>query len=674
MASPQDQPVPSVENSSLVLYHPGDFDTVMTNSDDAIPRSLVQVTNPPPWLITLHDQFAAAHAQVREMTLSVGHEHTRDLTALKEQYDILRKNYATVTTLFDAGIEASQAQIARWEQQVQQASSRFASEVWTAIAQYGEKDEERQKAVYHLRDALTKQQQAIQARHEKPTRQQSVLGHVETWATAKDAQINDILDKLEEQISTVQQSPQKAIQEAFERSGQQAPDAASIRRVLEQRAATKAPSSTHYSSVNDPPASPNLMSDSLLQTLQTRMQASQARMNYDATRADLYGSVRFGQSTGGQGPPEPPPPPPRNFGASPDDDARNQANHFLQNFTFPAIQTTPIHLNKPPTYDGKKLDSFRPWWARINAYLHAYTASFPTDSHKINWLGSMLSDKAQKWHDSRARQVQSMGVEDTWKGYSSALLERFKDPSERHRNAKKMEELKYNGDTAEYLTELLDLNETVGWAGTTFQNQIARTLPSKITELMYSMRGGVPETDDEFISAVREAGRVYENMLQAPGYQMGKGAPASRTEHSKSGQQPRKDSRSPSDPNQSSKRPDRSAKDKKWSSNRDALKGIDQADIDQRKKDQVPCWRCGRDSHYTTECFAKKDNNGKDLPQPKEQQPRTAAVSTKRKNDDREEEGAEALDDEAQFKKAKTAAITRAIQTMDMDQDSDADF
>lgn len=587
MASPQDQPVPSVENSSLVLYHPGDFDTVMTNSDDAIPRSLVQVTNPPPWLIALHDQFAAAHAQVREMTLSVGHEHTRDLTALKEQYDILRKNYATVATLFDAGIEASQAQIARLEQQVQQASSRFASEVWTAIAQYGEKDEERQKAVYHLRDALTKQQQAIKALHEKSTRQQPVLGHVETWATAKDAQLNDILDKLvdprqlkelEEQISTVQQSTQKAIQEAFERSGQQAPDAASIRRVLEQRAATKTPSSTHYSSVN-----------------------------------------------------------------------------------------------KPPTYDGKKLDSFRPWWARINAYLHAYAASFPTDSHKINWLGSMLSDKAQKWHDSRARQIQSMGVEDTWKGYSSAL-ERFKDPSERHRNAKKMEELKYNGDTAEYLTELLDLNETVGWAGTTFQNQIARTLPSKITELMYSMRGGVPETDDEFISAVREAGRVYENMLQAPGYQMGKGAPASRTEHSKSGQQPRKDSRSPSDPNQSSKRPDRSAKDKKWSSNRDALKGIDQADIDQRKKDQVSCWRCGRDSHYTTECFAKKDNNGKDLPQPKEQQPRTAAVSTKRKNDDREEEGAEALDDEAQFKKAKPAAITRAMQTMDMDQDSDSDF
>ncbi|WPJ59527.1 hypothetical protein SMAC4_13177 [Sordaria macrospora] len=455
------------------------------------------------------------------MTLSVGHEHTRDLTALKEQYDILRKNYATVTTLFDAGIEASQAQIARWEQQVQQASSRFASEVWTAIAQYGEKDEERQKAVYHLRDALTKQQQAIQARHEKPTRQQSVLGHVETWATAKDAQINDILDKLEEQISTVQQSPQKAIQEAFERSGQQAPDAASIRRVLEQRAATKAPSSTHYSSVNDPPASPNLMSDSLLQTLQTRMQASQARMNYDATRADLYGSVRFGQSTGGQGPPEPPPPPPRNFGASPDDDARNQANHFLQNFTFPAIQTTPIHLNKPPTYDGKKLDSFRPWWARINAYLHAYTASFPTDSHKINWLGSMLSDKAQKWHDSRARQVQSMGVEDTWKGYSSALLERFKDPSERHRNAKKMEELKYNGDTAEYLTELLDLNETVGWAGTTFQNQIARTLPSKITELMYSMRGGVPETDDEFISAVRSRTGLREH-ASSPGLSDGK--------------------------------------------------------------------------------------------------------------------------------------------------------
>ncbi|KAJ4346051.1 hypothetical protein N0V85_009780, partial [Neurospora sp. IMI 360204] len=430
----------------------------------------------------------------REIAISVGAEHARDLTALKEQYEVLRKNYTIVSHLFDSGIEATQAQIARLEQQVQHASARFASEVWSAIAKYGKQDEERQKAIDRLQQTSRQQQEALETLNNRTLRQQSVLGHVEEWAGTKEAQINDIFDKLvdpnqlkdlEDRIVAVQQDTQKAIREAFERSGKQAPDATTVLRILERRAATRAPSTVYHSSVNEPVTSPSL-GDSFLQTAQARRQASQARMNYDATRADAYGagSIRFGQSAGGQGPPGPPPPP-RNLGALPDadDDARNQASQFLKNFTFPAIQTTPIHLNKPPTYDGKKLDSFRPWWARINAYLHAYAASFPTDSHKINWLGSMLSDKAQKWHDSRARQIRSMGAEDTWKGYSSALIERFKDPSERHRSAKKMEELKYHGDTAEYLTELLDLNETVGWAGTTFQNQIAKTLPSKITEL-----------------------------------------------------------------------------------------------------------------------------------------------------------------------------------------------
>ncbi|KAJ4330998.1 hypothetical protein N0V85_009963, partial [Neurospora sp. IMI 360204] len=92
MAS-QDQPMPSVEALSLVLYQPEAFDVVMADTDEVIPRSAVQVTNPPPWLITLHEQLEAAHKHVRDIALSVGQEHVKDLTTLKEQYEIMRKNY-----------------------------------------------------------------------------------------------------------------------------------------------------------------------------------------------------------------------------------------------------------------------------------------------------------------------------------------------------------------------------------------------------------------------------------------------------------------------------------------------------------------------------------------------------------------------------------------------------
>jgi hypothetical protein len=226
-------------------------------------------------------------------------------------------------------------------------------------------------------------------------------------------------------------------------------------------------------------------------------------------------------------------------------------------------------------------------------------------------------------------------------------------------------ELKYKGDIVQYVTTLLDLNETVRWSGTTFRSHVSSNLPSKIIEMVYQTRGSVPNTDDDFLTAIQEAGRVYENMLQDSGYS------GRKTEHSKTGQQQRKDSRPLSDRNQSSRKPNGPTKDKKWNSVREALKDIDSSDIDQRKRDRVSCWRCGRDNHHTLECFARRDANNKELPQPVAE--RTAAI--KRKSSDREEEGDETLnkDNEAQFKKAKVDAITASTRIMEIDS-SDSDF
>jgi hypothetical protein len=300
-------------------------------------------------------------------------------------------------------------------------------------------------------------------------------------------------------------------------------------------------------------------------------------------------------------------------------------------------QINPVHLNKPPTYDGKELAKFRSWWMKVESYMETYAESFPQDLHKINWVGSLLTDKAQLWHQQRALQVNRMGLTDNWNGYVVALRERFRDPSERHRNSRKMAELRYHNDISQYLTELMDLNEVVQWSGTTFQNHIAKALPDEIVKLVYSRHGGLPDTDEEFLSAVQEAGLIYENMLSNPGLEsVGKGAPGSTSERSKPVPPPAKEPRSLSGHNQSSRKEAGKTtggskvdpKSKRWSNNRDALKGIDQADIDKRKSANKACWRCGRDNHGTLDCFAKKDVNGKDLPPAPE---RTSAI--KRKND-----------------------------------------
>ncbi|KAH7631395.1 hypothetical protein B0T09DRAFT_229600, partial [Sordaria sp. MPI-SDFR-AT-0083] len=421
------EPIESIESTTaLVLHNPASFDDVLNdkrNRLSTIPKGTIQVADPPEWLIVLHDQLATAHNQVRDIAIS---------------------NYVAVASLYNAGIEASQASITRLEHQVQQASTRFASEVWAVVAQFGKKDEERQKAVQKLIEASSRQQQALDVLNERTTRQQSVLGHMDTWATTKETQIEEILNKLvdpsqlkslEDQITTLQQATQKAITEAFTRSGQPVPDATSVLRILEHRAATRLPSSPSITT------------------------------------------------------------------AAPEEPSRNEANQFLQNLGHTmTVQATPIHLSKPSSYDGKDLSKFRPWWYKIEASLESYAASFPSDAYKIHWIGSLLTDKAQTWHNQRTKQCQRMGLVDTWTGYSTALKDRFKDPSEQHRNARKMAELKYEGDTVQYITTLLDFNDVVQWSGTTFRNHISKTLPSEIIKMVYHTRGGVPSSDDEFLN------------------------------------------------------------------------------------------------------------------------------------------------------------------------------
>lgn len=78
-----------------------------------------------------------------------------------------------------------------------------------------------------------------------------------------------------------------------------------------------------------------------------------------------------------------------------------------------------------------------------------------------------------------------------------------------------MRELQYQGDTAKYLDELLYLNESVRWSGISLQTHIKQTLPHEIAYLVYARRGKMPKTDEDFLDAISEAGRIHESMLSS---------------------------------------------------------------------------------------------------------------------------------------------------------------
>ncbi|KAG6110161.1 hypothetical protein E4U13_005488, partial [Claviceps humidiphila] len=56
--------------------------------------------------------------------------------------------------------------------------------------------------------------------------------------------------------------------------------------------------------------------------------------------------------------------------------------------------------------------------------------------------------------------------------------------------------------TAKYLTDLLQLNDVVGYCGLPFRTHVARKLPKQIIRLVYSAGGNVSEDDDEFVKAM----------------------------------------------------------------------------------------------------------------------------------------------------------------------------
>ena len=277
------------------------------------------------------------------------------------------------------------------------------------------------------------------------------------------------------------------------------------------------------------------------------------------------------------------------------------------------------------------------------------------------------TDVALEWHQQREKQIEKLGVKDTWEGYSTALKERFRDPARAHRDAQAMHFLKYKGDISEYLSKMQELNYSVGWSGVSFREQITKTVPRKVVEMLYSRQGGIPEDDEEFLEQISIAGLIYETMQVDPGLQrQGKEESDSRKkERSKSDQQKRSPTERSKRKRYEGNKRDDSPREKKWSTVSQALAGCDQSDINKFRSEKRSCIRCGRNNHAVLECYASRSDAGKELPKP----PERTVAAVKKEGIVKQE-----VENLPKKKKVKIAGVMREIsplpQIYEMESDS----
>jgi hypothetical protein len=327
-------------------------------------------------------------------------------------------------------------------------------------------------------------------------------------------------------------------------------------------------------------------------------------------------------------------------------------------------------MKQPKEFTGKDKSKFRSWWKSVLGYMEVQEVLMPTDKIKILWVGSLMTDYALNWFQNRQNWCEANKFQDQWNLFKEAIEEQFKDSAGLKKDTDKMNALKYKDDMDDYINQLEDLNTRVGATGALYRNMIIGNVPWAIIEKIQDKHGGIPDEDVTFMTALKIAGRNYEEGLRLKAVHHG----SSKTEKGKqdavpSGKGNQKDRKAE---RQGSKEPDKGSGDKegkpekptRWAWGK-ALVGVPKEEITKHIEAKADCKRCGRNNHKSHQCFATKTVNGVELPKPPpiKQTTISALPSTKRKREEGEntesgEKTATRENTEDPEKKPRISAIT----------------
>ena len=282
-----------------------------------------------------------------------------------------------------------------------------------------------------------------------------------------------------------------------------------------------------------------------------------------------------------------------------------------------------LPMSRPELFDGSHA-AFRLWWEKLRDYMGINSPSLPTDLLKIQTVGMYMKGGAYSWYQTRRRRMEAKGHADDWESFKSAVIERFTDRMERRKDFQKMRDLEYKGNVQAYLATLEEMNDRVGMTGEVLKDTIATAISPEMHRNIFMRYGRFPTSDADLLEAVREAGVIEEEiLLSATQIKKKKEAkePSSTGKTTKD-QRNSKDSKGTGQPPPIAKdqgtvnRPkkDFSHLPRVWEKMTDALKGVDQKQVDKFKKLRKDCWRCGWDGHRTVNCRRSRDRDNNTLP------------------------------------------------------------
>ena len=278
----------------------------------------------------------------------------------------------------------------------------------------------------------------------------------------------------------------------------------------------------------------------------------------------------------------------------------------------------------PDAFDGG-YTAFRPRWERLQDYLEINTPSVPTDRIKIQVVGTFMKGAAWTWYETRKRNMVSQHLQDNWKAFRSAMVERFTDRMESRKDWQRMRTLEYKGDIQTYLASLEEINSRVGATGEPLREIIMNAITPEMHRAIYQRYRRVPKNDADLIEAVRETGIIEEEILLSMGHSKTKSEKKEPKKNKDSGEKRNdkeksqrkwgdRDQRKDGGKKLGKETTDFSSLENIWESPHEALKNVDQTSIDKYKAARTDCIRCGKKGHRTVHCFSKSNADGKELP------------------------------------------------------------
>ena len=173
-----------------------------------------------------------------------------------------------------------------------------------------------------------------------------------------------------------------------------------------------------------------------------------------------------------------------------------------------------LPFKAPDSYNGSFV-KFRRWWESIDEYFAIHRKRVPTNETKIYSVGTFLRDQAADWYMERKRTMNTLHLEDSWKAFSMAIVERFTNRQEQGKDHEKLLALEYQGDMQTYLAKFNELNSRVGLSGQAMKRIVTTAVTPDMYKNIWRKHGCIPDNDVDLLNAVQEAGIEEEELARA---------------------------------------------------------------------------------------------------------------------------------------------------------------